>query len=310
MKKKLYYITAALAALSVLSLSSCLKDSRYVDFSQGGTVINFPKGGLANFSGDAITSSADTIVQQFAVEIASPTVPTSSTDITVAVDNTIVTSYNATETAVNYLPMPAGSYTLSATKVTVPAGQRSAAITVTFYRGLLDPSKSYMLPIKIVSATDGGIISGNYGIHYYHFIGNDFAGSYRWQFERWNASDSTSAPLNGASFGFAAGNTATFLPVSPTEFTVKSGYAGNLVSYDVTFTKNADGTYSNFAVQILPSDDAVLTGDGITLVQQPVFLPSAPSAASYTYAQAITLFHFQWVAATSSNRYLVDYYIK
>jgi hypothetical protein len=63
-------------------------------------------------------------------------------------------------------------------------------------------------------------------------------------------------------------------------------------------------------VQILPSDDAVLTANSITLTQQPVFLPSAPNAASYTFAQATKLFYFQWIASTSSPRYLTDQYYK
>src|SRR5579863_10411502 len=146
MKKKLYFITTILAAMAALSLSSCLKDPRYVSFSQGGTVFNFPTGGLSHFAADAVTDPGDTITKQFAVEIASPTVPTSATTVTLAVDNSIVTAYNATESTVNYKAMPAGSFVFTGTSVSIPAGKRSAVVSVTFYKGLLDPSKSYMLP--------------------------------------------------------------------------------------------------------------------------------------------------------------------
>src|SRR5437588_333721 len=100
MKKKLYFIATALVAIAALSLSSCLKDPRYVSFANGGTVLNFPTGGLGHFGADAITDPGDTIVKQFAVEIASPTPPSVNTDVTIAVDNSIIAAYVATNAAV------------------------------------------------------------------------------------------------------------------------------------------------------------------------------------------------------------------
>ncbi len=41
MKKKLYLITTILLSAAALSLSSCLKDNRYVDFSKGSNVVDF-----------------------------------------------------------------------------------------------------------------------------------------------------------------------------------------------------------------------------------------------------------------------------
>jgi hypothetical protein len=310
MKKRLYLITTILLSAAVLSLSSCLKDSRYVDFSKVGTIVEFPLGGQSFFGKDAITDPTDTIVRQFAINIAGPTAPKSATNITLAVDNSIITTYNAANPLVTFLPMPTDAFVLSATSATIPAGQRLAIVSVTFYKHLLDPSKSYMLPIAITNAS-GLKISGNQGIHYYHFIGNDFAGNYSWNFQRYNASDSTSAPLNGQSF---TGQTATFLPASPTEFTVASGYAGGVYTYDVTFTKTVVGgvaSYSNFAVAMTPASIASATGSGITLVQPPVFLPASFNPAGpFTFAQAVKIFHFQYKAHPTADRYLIDTYYR
>lgn len=309
MKKRHLYITTILLSAAVLSLSSCLKNSNnYIDFSKAGTIVEFPKGGLAYFSADAVTDPGDTITKQFAITVASNNVPTTATTITLSVnDPAIITAYDTQNPAVNFLPMPAG-FIPPPTSVTIPAGQRTAILSVTFYKHLLDPSKSYMLPIAIKSA--GGLnISGNQGIHYYHFIGNDFAGAYLQNFQRYNSTDSTSVGLSGASF---TAQPATFSPVSPSEFTVPTGYAGGAFIYDVTFTKNADGTYSNFNVVFTPASIAANAGS-ITLTQPPVFFdPSTHQPATstlagpYTFAQAKKIFHFQFKAHTSADRYLID----
>lgn len=314
MKKKIYFITTALAALAALSLSSCLKDPRYVNFGQGGTVINFPKGGLSNFGGSAVTDAGDTIVKQFAVELASPTPPSSNSDVTIAVDNSIIAAYVAKNSAIDYQPMPDGSYVLSATKATIPAGKRSAAITVTFYKGLLDPSKSYMLPIKIVSGPAGSTVSGNFGILYYHFIGNDFAGTYEEFFDRWHLPDSTAANAANHDYNNADLGTTVLSPVNPTEFQVQTAYY-TAPRYDVTFTKTGTGpsaTYSNFQVKFVAADVAAGTqwGDNITVIQQPKIASlhfNYDPNTQYTYAQSLLLFRFYFTTAT---RAVIDTYVK
>lgn len=298
----------------MLSLSSCLKDNRYIDFTKVGTVVDFPLGGLANFSGDAITDPGDTIVRQFAVNIASPNVPTTPTTLTLAVDNSLVASYPTTPVA--YETMPQGSYVFNDTKVTIPAGKQYATVSVTFYKGMLDPSKSYMLPIKIAGTT-AGTISGNFGIHYFHFIGNDFAGVYHHFYTRWSAPDTTGG-LAAADGGAPQDKgTSIFNPVGPTEFTVPTFYYTG-PNYDVTFTKTGTGAtakYSNFAVRFLPADVAAGTqwASAITVVNQPVFLPvdyntnPFDPSKQYTYAEAIKLFRFYF---TTSSRAIFDNYVK
>jgi len=322
MKKKIYLISTTLLAMAALFLSSCLKDPRYVDFSKAGNVVDFPLGGTSHFGADAITEAPDTdangtIVRQFAVNVATATKTTTATKITLAIDNSIVDSYNALGGPVTYEVMPTDAYAFTTTDVTIPAGQSSANVSVTFYKNKLDPSKSYMLPIKIASTSGGYTISGNMSIHYYHFIGNDFAGVYHHYYTRWSVPDTTGSLATADAGGPQDKGDAIFNPVGPTEFTVQTFYYTG-PNYDVTFTKTGTGptaTYSNFAIQFLPSDVAAGTqwATNITVVNQPIFLPADYHTnpfdpnKQYTYTQALSLFRFYF---TTASRAIIDTYIK
>ncbi len=134
MKKRLFYITTFLLSAAVLSLSSCLKDSRLVDFSKATPVVEFNYGGLTNFGKSAITETPDTVVRQIAVSVTTAAVPTTPTTITLAVDFSIIAPYVAANPAVKYLQMPTGTYAFTATTVTIPAGQRAVVVPVTIYK--------------------------------------------------------------------------------------------------------------------------------------------------------------------------------
>ena len=323
MKKTIYFITTLLLSAAVLGLSSCLKDSRNVDFGNSVSLVEFNLGGLSYFGPDAITNTNDLDTVQFAVSVASKTVPTTATTITLAVDNTIITSYVKANPAVNYLPFPDGSYKLSTTSVTIPAGQRAAIVTLVVDRTKIDATLSYMLPVKIASTTGGYTISGNMGVHYFHIIGNDLAGTYREAFSRWNASDSTSVALNALSYGFGDGTTTVILPVTPSEVQVYTQYASPppLLRYDITFTKTGTGTaaqYTDLHVSFV-SDDVTAAGDAnITINSAPVFFDPATGktltadlAGPYKLAELQKLLNFQFIAASGgAPRYIKDQYAK
>jgi hypothetical protein len=314
MKKRIYLITTILLSAGALTLSSCLKDSRFVDFTKVGTIVEFPKGGLVFFGSDAVTATPDTdakgtIKLQFAVNVASPTVPTTATTVTFSADDpAIVTAYDNANTSVNYLPMPSNAYVYTQTSVTIPAGQRTAIMSVTFYKNLLDPAKSYMLPIAIKTA--GGLnISGNMSIHYYHFIGNDFAGNYEHYFDRWNTPDTTIAANHG--FNHVDEGAIVASPITPTEFVVTSSYFTGIPMH-VTFTKTGSGataTYSNFKVFMTDADIASYFTPAVTLVTQPVIRSlhfNYNPTTQYTYAQSLQLFRFYYTTAT---RAVIDEYV-
>ena len=165
-----------------------------------------------------------------------------------------------------------------------------------------------MLPVKIAKTTNG-IISANYSIHYFHFIGNDFAGAYEHFYDRWSVPDSTQAAKKDndhVDLGVY-----TLSPVSPTEITVQTGYY-TAPNFDITFTKTGSGataTYSNFAVKFLAADiSSGLWATNITVVTQPKFVSAGfDPSKSYTYAEAIKLFRIYYTTAT---RAVIDTYVK
>jgi hypothetical protein len=302
MKKRVSYLTTVLLSAAVLSLSSCLKDSRYVDFSKVGTIVEFSLGGKANFGADAITDAGDTVTRQFAINVASPSAPATATKVTLSVnDPAIINAYNAADATVSYLPFPANAYSFTSTSVTIPSGQRIAVVTVTFYKSKLDPSLSYMLPIAITNA--GGLnISGNKGIHYYHVIGNDFAGTYKWDYIRYNADHVLPSPSGGTAFNQAG----SISPVTPTEFQMITGYNGHGVRYDVSFTRTVTGgvvSYSNWNVKFVDADVTGLWNPaGITVSQPPVFEVLDPAAKT---------FQMQYIDFNgTAYRYIIDKYYK
>jgi len=304
--KKLILLTTLLA----IGLSSCLKDTRYLNFAGAGNIVDMPLSGLASnyFGDDAVT--ADTAVIKFGVDYATAN-PNPALTVTLGVDTTLVAKYNAANPGIVYNVMPASAYVFTATSVNIPAGAQFAYSTITINKYLLDPAKSYMLPVAIKSA--GSVpISANMSVHYFHVIGNDFAGTYRYNFERFAGPDSTGA-RNGLSFN---GGSATFVPVSPTEVQVYTAYDSPppALRYDITFVKNADGTYSNFQVSFVASDLAAIANAGVNITQGPQFLSVTPNSATaagpYTYAQALKLFHFEFTKQTSATGYIVDTYIK
>ncbi len=276
-----------------ISLSSCLKDnSRFVDFANAGNVANFPLSGLDNFSADALT--ADTTTVQFGVDYATAN-PNPAVTIGLAVDNNLIAPYNAANPGTTYIAMPASAYKLSATTVNIPAGKQYQFVTLTVYKNTLDPSQSYMLPVKITS-TSAGKISANQSVHYFHVIGNDFAGAYLHDFTRIPAA------------GNYVGHNASILPDSPTQFEVAGGYYTGNIRYVVSFTKTGS-TYSNFAISINPDDIAnILTPAGIAINQQPVIVGYVPGQ-QYTYDQVVHgLLKFNWTTVSGRNN--TDFYYK
>jgi hypothetical protein len=308
MKKILFILT-----LAAISLTSCLKDTPNTNFSGIGTVIELPYAGLQYFSSDAVTAPGDTIVESFGINIASAKTLSTATNYTLVVNNALLTAYNTANPAITYLPMPQGSYKISKLSGTIAAGKRLDSVTVTFYKNQLDPSKSYMLPIALASASNG-ILSGNFNAHYYHFIGNDFAGTYEHYYTRWSIPDSSGGKPTSQYYHEDIGST-TLSPVSPSEFTMNTNYYTQ-PDYDVTFTKTGAGstaTYSNFQVTWYSGTpiSQYFTPGGVTVTDGPSFdsniVPAYNPNTQYTYAQAVKLFRIYF---KTGSRVIVDEYYK
>lgn len=161
----------SLLVLITMSLSSCLNDLE--DFI--GQFSGSPA--IAELS-EASNPSTGTIVR----EIIDPTVPAEftlrvniasanyfSTDITVtlAIDNALVTDYNTEKGlsgAAAAVPIPAAALATSSYDVVIPAGTREIDWEFSIDATLVpNPTSTfYILPVKIVSATGGVVVSGNY----------------------------------------------------------------------------------------------------------------------------------------------------
>jgi len=304
----------AICFTALLFFTSCLKDdSRYFDpLSTTANLAELPLSGLNNFAKDARTKNGiDTIT--FAVGVTSASVPTSPTIVTIGIDNTLIGPYNTANPTVTYLPVPAAAIKLASTSITIPAGQNSVLTTAILDRTQLDPSKSYMFPIRITDA--GGLpISSNYGIHYYHVIGNDFAGSYIWDYRRWQNGTGPGAGIipsqvagGGAPDISSLNQPGSILPVSPTEFQMLTGYNSTGVLYDVTFTRTVGSgglvTYTNWKVTFPASELKKWSDAGITNMVPPVFTIPPPSDNTKP-----KIFEINYVSGGASGRYIDDTY--
>ncbi len=267
MKKKLYLLTTILTGTAALLLSSCPKDkSHYLNFDTGTTFVDFPKGGLSGYGAQAITEApADSVGGQPNVKeaitranavklVARKKLSYLPTTVTLAIDTSKATidALNAAEPGIGYVAMPADAFSFTGTKVTIPAGQQYANTSVTFYKALLDPAKSYVLPI-IIKDGGGKKISSNLNTLFYHFIGNDFAGVYaHWLYTRHSVPDTTGSYATSDAGGPVDEGPVTFLPVNPTTFQVPSFYYTQL-PYTVSFTKTVTGgvaMYSNWTITV------------------------------------------------------------
>lgn len=301
-----------LGLTAILGFSSCLKDSRYVDFAAVGTTVEIPLSGRTAVN--ALTEATDAITRQFAVNVASPKPLSTDLTITVGYDAAALAAYNTFQTAVTFEPFPPGSYVIDKPTVVVPAGTRTQVITVTFDRTKLDPSKSYLLPISILDA-QGQTLNANYHTKYYSVIGNDFAGVYTYEYRRFqNGTGPGAGAIPSLGQGSApditnaAGSTTVLTPVTPTEFKMETGYNGQHVMYDVTFKRTVTGsviTYTNWAVKFLPADLQKWTDAGISNMVPPKFTIPPPVNNS-----SPKIFELNYVSGGASGRYIDDTYKK
>jgi len=298
MKKVIILIPAFL----MLILTGCLKDKPNNDFSTIGYVAeittasvnatpNAPSSGLAFFGGATLSfiGAPDPDTVSFTVNIASPYPPTKDIALTLDIDPAAMASYNADPTHLQYTAFPDSTFTFSVKTGTIKAGHRLDTFYVVFYPGKVDPAGSYMLPISIKTAT-GVTVSANLSTIYFHVVGNPIAGSYNWDFTRFNATDST-----GANSGQFTDVTA-FIPNSPTNVEVASGYYIG-PRYEINFT-NTGGVLSNFTVAFNKDDVDQMTTGGVTITDGPRFLIADP---------VNKVFYLQYQASTSTGpRYVLD----
>ena len=151
--KKIIYSAGILAVVS--TLPSCLKNGAYyIPFSSAAASVDLP---LAASTSNGITAFAypptvTTVTLPIMVNVASPSMPSTPTTISLALDTAGLSQYNA-DNGTDYQPLPDSTYTVSGWDVTVPAGKRLDSITVTIDLSKLDLSNAYVFPVTIASAS-------------------------------------------------------------------------------------------------------------------------------------------------------------
>lgn len=152
-------IIAFSAICSMGVLSSCLEDTGYLDIFNGenaGAVVSF---GQADHGYVIRTVEVSDAPQSINVGL---NVARGATDvaITVAVDATVLADYNAANgTALELLPD--STYTLGSTTVTVPKGELDRPFSFSVISTKISLEHSYVLPLKITSATGGVTVASN-----------------------------------------------------------------------------------------------------------------------------------------------------
>lgn len=266
-------------ALVSFSLASCLKavntnvngenlttNFLQLEYVQDSFQTNI-NSGLQYFSGSTLlfppTDAVDTI--NFQVTYNGPTPTASDLTVTLASDWAAIND-NFSNDGITYEKMPDSLYKIITTTVTIKAGKRDGYAKMVVYPSKIDPTKSYMAPIA-PSAT-GTDVSKNFGHIYFHTIGNPMAGSYTWDFYRYNALTNPTFPT-GYNAGSFFGSSISFLPINPTNIHVPTGYYVQ-PNYLITF-KNTGGVLTNFTAVIDPGElPGAFTANGISMIQQPV----------------------------------------
>lgn len=180
MKKRFYFITTIMLSATLLSLSSCLKDSRYINFGGVGTTIELPieaYTGQGNLIAEALAIQPTPPTIPLIVNVASPKPLSSALSVTLALAPAALAAYN-TANNTNYLLLPASDYAISSWTVTVPANQREATLTISVNTSMIDLSKQYVLPITIASAS-GQQISNYNTVLYSILVKNQWDGTYQ-----------------------------------------------------------------------------------------------------------------------------------
>lgn len=238
----------------------------------------------------------DTVI---AVNLASPQVLNTDVTVTIKLDNSLVTKFNAANPDNQLLIIPDSVFAAPKTiTLTIPAGYRIRKIPIALNTNKLDPTVSYAIPYTIssVKAADGSkiIVSGNAGSIMYAFIGNPIAGNYTHQWIRYNNAGGTGSPAFDQTFDDAA------IPVSPTEVEFPSGSAG--LMYDVTFTDPKTGLSGLKDFKVTFTSESV-AGSGVTISVDPVLV-------TVDAVKGIYEFNYQYLNAAGAPRNITDKFTK
>ncbi len=174
---KIYF---ALLALSVLSFSSCLKDTGPVqDFGKSSALVGFQFTGNSAqpMTASILPGSDDSVGLEVTLSVASVTLNKEVT-VTITPDEASLTAYNAVNST-TYTMLDAAAYTYPAGgKITIKAGQQIVPFVLHINETLIDFSTDPALAFKITDA-QGLTIATNLNVIIVPIkLKNQFEGSY------------------------------------------------------------------------------------------------------------------------------------
>lgn len=167
-------IRICIASLAIV-LGACLDDGKYaLDPSETNNVIEFlDNSGPTNPAGAVypVWTSVTEIVPEFSFEqtlsFSGPNDNSEDIVLTLAIDPIAVEEYNTQRIEEDgnanntYNVMPADYFSFDDFTVTIPKGQTKANISITVFPEKFDLTKSFVLPLRIVSASSG-ILSAHF----------------------------------------------------------------------------------------------------------------------------------------------------
>lgn len=168
MKKYIFKSIAFL--LAVTMLTSCLKDDSLVlDPEKGHNVIEFVNPGQIAVAGSTtalytLSYPISATLKVIPIEV-SYSGPENGAPQDIVVNlglggQAVIDQYN-TEQDEDYLMMPSTWYSIGATQVTIPKGQKRASFNISINTSLFDLTQSYVIPMKITSISSG-TLSANF----------------------------------------------------------------------------------------------------------------------------------------------------
>lgn len=156
-------LSVFVTVMALFTLTSCLKDDPWTDWSQLKSPIELP------YNSHSLTETkvnpGDQVTFDLMVNYTIPDQKNMVEDIPVdlAVDEALVDSYNKTNGS-SYLLIPSSCYTLP--EVVIKKGVRLWKQDFVVNTTGLEAGKRYILPIIIKSVPSNYLISGNFGVVY------------------------------------------------------------------------------------------------------------------------------------------------
>jgi Domain of unknown function (DUF1735) len=151
--------------LSAFLLSSCLKDTPYLDASNTAPIIEF---GISPANGYSIglamasdTAGSPVVDTAIGLLIASPQVLNQAYTISVSLDTSLISGYNAANND-SLSALPGAYYTITDTPVAIAAQHRVGRMPITLNIPAMPAHHQYALALSITNG-DGLLISGNSG---------------------------------------------------------------------------------------------------------------------------------------------------